>query len=263
MKKFTPDEQKKVDEFDSSMYEEPDTRGLKRKILDQAYLDGYVKEENLDRSNLYIDQSKNRQTGKVISTWDTLKSTTETAEEYRDSFLDYDLQDLKKEQVRKNNKNGKFYDGWGLEQKDANKNYKIRKQISRVLKKAGIQDPKEVDRVMFARNWESYKLKRDKQKKPFETTLDNVINQRTPGETGFDNINEIINSTRNFRHSILENNIGKISYIPAVPQFNQEAIQEPVFFPKEKSGIELLAEKPKEFLKKSIDLKYLLGVSDE
>ena len=232
----------------------------KREILDQAYADGYVKPENFDHNNPYVGKSYNPKTGEYVNTFDIIKSSVDTPQEYKEHYLDYDLQDLKKEQVRKNNKDGKFYNGYGEEQKNANNNIKVRKKVAEVFKKAGIPDPKETDRVMFAKDWDSYKVKRDNIKKPLESKLDNVINQRTPSETSFDNIDEIINKSREFRNNYLDQKINDALSIPLSPEVTPV---EPVL-PKEKPvGIAKLIDPPKELPKRPGGLSYLLGVSDD
>lgn len=291
MKKFSPEEQKKLDDFDSSMYGEPDTWGktvdqyigeknkpkttaeLKREKLDQAYHDGFVKEENLDRSNLYLDKFKNPQTGEWMSTWNIIKSTAETPEEYRERFLDYDLQDLKKEQVRKNNKNGKFYDGWGIEQKNANRNWKIRKGVTQALKKAGVKDPMEIDRVMFAKDFDTYKKKRDKRTKPFETILDNLQEpiketQKKPIEINRQNVSETLINV----DDLLKQRMDELKRYNTVEPLVIPDIPEPVFPKENPGGIEAIKYKTAHLkpyptftapAKTSTGLNYIMGVDDE
>tara|TARA_E500000318_G_scaffold104504_1_gene110590 strand:- start:853 stop:1590 length:738 start_codon:yes stop_codon:yes gene_type:complete len=229
----------------------------KREILDQGLMKDKINPENFDYSNPYVGKTYNPQTKEYVSKFDIIKNSVDTPEEYREQFLDYDLQDLKKEQVRKNPKDGKFYNGWGEEKKNANDNVKIRKKVAQVFRKAGIKDLREVDRVMFAKDWDSYKVKRDNIKKPFESKLDNVVNQRTPSETSFDNVDEIIKSSREFRENYLDKKINEALSVQLTPQVT------PVVPQVKPEGITTLTVKPREIPKRSGGLAYILGVSDD
>ena len=236
----------------------------KRETLNQGLIDDKINPENFDYSNPYVGKTYNPQTKEYVSKFDIIKNSVDTPEEYREQFLDYDLQDLKKEQVRKNPKDGKFYNGWGEEKKNANDNVKIRKKVAQVFRKAGIKDLREVDRIMFAKDFDSYKVKRDNIKRPLESKLDNVINQRTPSETSFDNIDAIIEDNRKFRMDVQKNLDDKIKEALNVPLAPKVEVQEPVIPQRKLEGIENIKIRPRVQPKKSSGgLSYILGVSDD
>jgi len=140
-----------------------------------------LREYHMDGKDIFVG-GRFGEDGKYRSDYDLFKSTADT-QEYREDFLEKDLEQFKKNQVRKNNKDGKFYDGHGNEHPNANINPKVRANIKEAYKRAGIEDEREINRIMYAKDWPDYiekKEKRNKKKtKPFESALDSV---KTPKE---------------------------------------------------------------------------------
>ena len=135
-----------------------------------------LREYTMDGNDIFIG-GRFGPDGKYKSDYDLYRDTADT-KEYREEFLQRDLEQIKKDQVRKNNKTGKFYDGHGIEKPNANINAKVRANMQKAYKRAGLNDELEINRIMYAKDWNDYKDKADKRKKkieqPFETALDNV-----------------------------------------------------------------------------------------
>jgi len=160
--------------------------------------------------------------GKYRSDLDLMRDTADE-KEYKEEWLELDLKDIKKDQVKKNNKDGKFYDGYGVEKPNANANFKVRARLRKAFKKAGVDNEKEIDRIMFSKDWDDYNTRRLNQKRPFESKLDNVIKGKTPGQTEMDEVDKLIRSSQDLEKIITDARKELSTPVPApqvTPQVN-------------------------------------------